>query len=147
MGAVLGIPDTHITLDGNTNGFWSKYLIQRNSAENIMKPNILQTLLSGRKKRDAGMEEELNDNTVDTKDSNGERIRLLELLGLVEEEEGNCSGQLWGCMESAAEFAFEQANSVRVSKKFNKESHFQSLLTEGRNTCKTSYELCVKLKQ
>jgi len=65
----------------------------------------------------------------------------------VEEEEANCSGQLWGCMESAAEFAFDQANSVRVSKKFNKESHFQSLLSEGRNTCKTSYELCVKLKQ
>ena len=47
-----------------------------------MKPNILQTLLSGRKKRDAGMEEELNDNILDTKDSNGERIRLLELLGI-----------------------------------------------------------------
>ena len=47
-----------------------------------MKPNILQTLLSGRKKREAGMEEELIDNTIDTKDSNGERIRLLELLGI-----------------------------------------------------------------
>ena len=47
-----------------------------------MKPNILQTLLSGRKKREARMDEQLNDNTIDTKDSNGERIRLLELLGI-----------------------------------------------------------------
>ena len=46
-----------------------------------MKPNILQTLLGGRKKREAGMEEELIDNTIDTKDSNGERIGLIELLG------------------------------------------------------------------
>ena len=33
--------------------FFSKFLIPRNSVENIFKPNILQTLLSGRKKREA----------------------------------------------------------------------------------------------
>merc|ERR1719277_525307 len=148
MGAALGIPDTHITLDSNTNGFWSKYLIQRNSAENIMKPNILQTLLNGRKKRDVEeLDAEMLDNSLDAVEDNlQERTKLIELLGLIEDED-NCSGQLWNCMESAAEFAFDQANTVRVSKKFNKESHFQSLLTEGRNTCKSSYELCVRLKQ
>merc|ERR1719233_248995 len=75
-----------------------------------------------------------------------ETKRLLEILGVAEDDD-NCSAQLWNCMESAAEFAFEQANTVRVSKKFNKESHFQTLLTDGRNSCKTSYELCVQLKQ
>ena len=34
----------------------------------------------------------------------------------VAEDDDNCSAQLWNCMESAAEFAFEQANTVRVSK-------------------------------
>ena len=61
--------------------FWSKYLIQRNTAENILKPNILQTLLSGRKRREAGMEEEMSDNMVDSLGSDEERARLLELLG------------------------------------------------------------------
>merc|ERR1711945_27422 len=112
-----------------------------------MKPNILQTLLSGRKKREMVMEDEVN-NKVDTiipdKDMEN-RTRLLEIIGVAEDD--NCSAQLWNCMETAAEFAFEQANTVRVSKKFNKESHFQALLTDGRNSCKTSYELCVQLKQ
>ena len=49
-----------------------------------MKPNILQTLLSGRKKREMVMEEEVIDNKVDTimpdKDME-DRPRLLEIIG------------------------------------------------------------------
>ena len=58
-------------------------MIQRNSAENIMKPNILQTLLNGRKKRDVEeLDAEMLDNRVDAREDNlQERTKLIELLG------------------------------------------------------------------
>ena len=56
-------------------------MIERNSVENIMKPNILQTLLSGRKRREAGREEEMVDNMVDTEANMEENTRLVDMLG------------------------------------------------------------------
>ena len=51
MGNIKQIFDTKNYKFIDCCSFFSKFLIQRNTVENIFKPNILQTLL-GRKKRD-----------------------------------------------------------------------------------------------
>jgi len=117
MGNLIGIPEHMITLNGNTNGFFSKFLIERNSVENIFKPNILQTLL-GRKKRE---------------------IEVIQgSTGFVTED---CVEKFASCLRTSAETSFSDVDKY-VSVKFRRTDLFRSLMDAEEEKCKTKYQDC-----
>merc|ERR1739838_815808 len=101
------------------------FLIQRNSVSNIFQPNILQTLLNGRKKRQVDLEEEKIYNMVD---ADGQH--LMETIDLLAYDEPTCSHLLTSCLATSAHVSADQMLTRRVSTKF------RAVVGEGRNKCK-----------
>eukprot|EP00090_Calanus_glacialis_P012634 TRINITY_DN21236_c0_g1_i1.p1 TRINITY_DN21236_c0_g1~~TRINITY_DN21236_c0_g1_i1.p1 ORF type:complete len:129 (+),score=31.75 TRINITY_DN21236_c0_g1_i1:24-410(+) len=128
MGSAIGLPTNLVTLDGNTNGFWSKFLIPRNSVGNIFQPNILQTLLSGRKRREVGREVEIS-NLVSELNTN---------------DRNYCTHHLGKCVGTDME---DQVMTRRVSSKFMVEEYYKKLGKEKRDKCNEEYKMCLMRQQ
>ena len=107
--------------------FWSKFLIERNSVGNIFKPNILQTLLGGRKKRHVelyGM------------------LQLSQLLSSIifysDTQSLSCSNQWEHCLKN---ITTEQEMTRRISTKYRLQDTMQY---DELTNCKKQYKACLE---